>query len=126
MEIPKGRRSNKEQNKECAIREFHEETNIIPQQYKFIYNIVPLVEEYCGINKVNYKHVYYVAEANKYIDLKINPSNKNQMLEVNTIKWLNKKECLEKIRDYSQSKINIINNFFNFIENIDTDNIKNI
>ena len=35
-----------------------------------------------GINNVNYKHVYYVAEANKYIDLKINQSNKNQILEV--------------------------------------------
>ena len=94
--------------------------------YKIIHNIVPLSEEYSGINNVNYKHIYYIAKVNNYIDLKIDPKNKNQVLEVNSIKWVNKKECLEKIRNYSYSKINVINKFFDFIENIDTDNIKNI
>jgi len=125
-EIPKGRRSNREQNKDCAIREFQEETNISQDMYKIIHNIVPLSEEYSGINNVNYKHIYYIAKVNNYIDLKIDPKNKNQVLEVNSIKWVNKKECLEKIRNYSYSKINVINKFFDFIENIDTDNIKNI
>ena len=125
-EIPKGRRNNREQNKQCAIREFFEETNLSTNNYKIIQNIVPLSEEYKGINNVNYKHIYYIAKINKYIDLEINPKNKNQNLEVNSIKWLSKKECLEKIRNYSLSKINVINKFFDFVENIDTDNIKNI
>ena len=59
-EIPKGRRNNKEKNKCCAIREFEEETNIKSNDYKLIYNNVPLTEEYKGINNVNYKHVYYI------------------------------------------------------------------
>ena len=125
-EIPKGRRNNKEKNKCCAVREFEEETNIKSNSYKLIYNTVPLMEEYKGINNVNYKHVYYIAKVNSPLDLRIDPKNKDQILEVNSIKWLNKKQCLEKIRGYSYSKINVINQFYNFIENISVDNIKNI
>ena len=125
-EIPKGRRNNREKNKCCAIREFEEETNIKSNNYKLIYNNVPLIEEYKGINNVNYKHVYYIAKANSTLKLYINPNNKDQILEVNSIKWLNKKECLEKIRTYSYSKINVVKQFYKFIENISDDNIKNI
>ena len=70
--------------------------------------------------------MYYIAKVNSPLDLRIDPKNKDQILEVNSIKWLNKKQCLEKIRDYSYSKINVINQFYNFIENISVDNIKNI
>jgi len=125
-EIPKGRRNNREQNKLTAIREFNEETNISQDNYKIIQNIVPLNEEYQGINKVNYKHVYYIAKLTKSTELYIDKKNKNQVLEVNNIMWVNRKECLEKIRGYSISKIKVINQFFDFIENIDSDNIKNI
>jgi len=125
-EIPKGRRNNKEKNKSCAIREFEEETNISQDNYKIINNMVPLIEEYKGINNVNYKHVYYVAKVNNPLKVYINPKNKNQILEVKSINWFTKEECLQKIRTYSYSKINIIKQFFNFIENIDEDNIKNI
>ena len=85
-----------------------------------------MIEEYKGINNVNYKHVYYLAKANSSLKLYIDIKNKDQILEVNSIKWCNKKACLEKIRDYSYSKINLVNQFFNFIENTNEDNIKNI
>ena len=45
-------RKNYENNKECAMREFKEETNIDKSNYKLINNIIPLIEEYKGINKV--------------------------------------------------------------------------
>ena len=77
-------------------------------------------------SQYNYKHVYYVAKVNNPLKLYINQKNKNQILEVNSINWYTKEECLQKIRTYSHSKINIIKQFFNFIENIDEDNIKNI
>ena len=84
------------------------------------------MEEYKGINNVNYKHVYYIAKVNSTLELYIDPTNKDQILEVNSIKWFNKKECLEKVRDYSYSKINVIKQFYDFIENMSADNIKNI
>jgi len=125
-EIPKGRRNNKEKNKSCAIREFQEETNVSPDKYKIFNNVIPLIEEYTGFNGVNHKHVYYIAKINEYEDVKINPNNENQNLEVKSIKWYNKDECLEKIRDYSNYKKDIIKTFFLFIENISEDNIKKI
>lgn len=125
-EIPKGRRNNKEKNKLCAIREFQEETNIQKKNYKIIENVAPLIEEYKGINNVNYKHIYYIAKIDKYEDLKIDLTNHNQILEVNSIKWLSKNECLEKIRNYNKEKMNVIKQFFSFIENINDTNIKNI
>jgi len=125
-EIPKGRRNNREKNKSCAIREFEEETNISEDKYKIINNIVPLIEEYKGINNVNYKHVYYIAKINEFEELNVNPNNSNQILEVNSIQWLSKEECFQKIRKYSKEKIQVVNNFFTFIENINDSNIKNI
>ena len=58
-EIPKGRRNLNEIDIECAKREFQEETNIPKKSYTLIKNIIPLIEEYKGINNVRYKHVYY-------------------------------------------------------------------
>ena len=42
-EIPKGRRKSLENNKECAIREFYEETNIKNDQYNLYNNTIPLL-----------------------------------------------------------------------------------
>ena len=47
------------------------------------------------------------AKIDKYEDLKIDSTNDNQILEVNSIKWLSKNECLEKIRNYNKEKINV-------------------
>lgn len=123
-EIPKGRRNNKELNKNCAIREFQEETNIRFNEYILVNNILPLSEEYKGINNVNYKHYYYIARSIKKIELKIQAENKNQCIEVNNIRWCSREECLDKIRNYSKEKINVINTFFDFIENIDQEKFK--
>jgi len=123
-EIPKGRRNNKELNKNCAIREFQEETNITSDEYILINNILPLSEEYKGINNVNYKHYYYIAKSIKNIELKIQAENKNQCMEVNNIKWCSREECLDKIRNYSKEKINVINTFFDFIEKLDQKKLK--
>ena len=123
-ELPKGRRNTGELNKVCAIREFTEETNITPDKYKLINNLIPLTEEYKGINNVNYKHIYYIGKINNYEKLFINHKNPDQYKEIKSIRWLNKKECLDKIRCYSISKINLIQTFFNFFEKMDNVYIK--
>ena len=87
-EIPKGRRSNKENNKDCAIREFEEETNINLKNYELISNIIPLIEEYKGINNVRYKHIYYIGMMKNHVELKIDMTNKDQYTEIRDITWL--------------------------------------
>ena len=116
-EIPKGRRKRGETNRDCAIREFEEETNIKADTYKLINNMIPFIEEYTGINGVRYKHVYYIGKINNECELRIDKDNKNQYTEVKSIEWCTKEQCLEKIRDYNDSKIKIINDFFDFIDN---------
>ena len=89
-----------------------------------INNIVPLTEEYKGINNVNYKHVYYIGKINQYEKLYIDPNNPDQYKEIKNIRWLNRDGCLQKIRCYSSSKINLIQNFFTFFETLDNVYVK--
>ena len=115
-EIPKGRRRTYENNRECAIREFREETNITHSNYSLYDNTIPLTEEYTGINGVRYKHVYYIGYIDNDIELFIDKKNKEQYTEIKDIKWFTKKECLDKIRNYDNNKKKIINLFFNFLD----------
>jgi len=115
-EIPKGRRRIYENNRECAIREFNEETNITKSKYSLYDNTIPLTEEYTGINGVRYKHVYYIGYVDKDIELYIDKKNKDQYTEIKDIKWFTKEECLNNIRNYDNNKKKIINLFFNFLD----------
>lgn len=117
-EIPKGRRDNHENNKQCAKREIKEETNISEDNYTIINNIIPLIEEYKGINGVRYKHVYYIAQVKDMIPLTINSENQDQYTEIKNIEWLTEQQCYEKIRDYNQTKKDVIKSFFNFQKKI--------
>ena len=116
-EIPKGRRKMYENNRACAIREFYEETNVKGSDYKLYKNTIPIVEEYVGINKVRYKHVYYIGKINKKCNLFIDQKNQDQYTEIKDIQWCNEDECLKKIRDYDEHKKFIIINFFEYLRN---------
>ena len=115
-EIPKGRRNSNENNRDCAIREFQEETNIPFEKYELYTNLVPLVEEYTGVNDVRYKHVYYIGKLKEPCTLKINMDKKEQYTEVKDLQWLSREECLEKIRDYDTHKKKVINQLFAFLK----------
>ena len=117
-EFPKGRRNENETNRECAIREFTEETNIKSDDYILFTNISPISEEYYGENNIKYKHIYYLGMTeNIDIELKIDPSNKEQINEVSDIQWLTYDESNSKIRSYNNTKYEIIDRVFNFINN---------
>ena len=106
--FPKGKKefliNNPETDIETSLREFCEETNIEKDQYDLYNNIIPLIEEYTGINGVRYKHVYYIGEIKNYCELSINMENKDQYTEVKNIEWLSEEECYERIRDYDLKK----------------------
>lgn len=114
-EIPKGRRKMHENNRKCAIREFYEETNIENTKYKLYKNIIPIVEEYTGINHVRYKHVYYIGFIKDKCDLIIDKGNKDQYTEIKEIEWCNEDDCLKNIRNYDNHKRLIIKNFFEYL-----------
>jgi 8-oxo-dGTP pyrophosphatase MutT (NUDIX family) len=116
-EIPKGRRKIHENNRTCAIREFYEETNVEYSSYNLYKNIIPIVEEYVGINNVRYKHVYYIGNTTNQCELVINSENMDQYTEIKDIKWCSEEDCLVNIRGYDGPKRNVIINFFEYLRN---------
>jgi 8-oxo-dGTP pyrophosphatase MutT (NUDIX family) len=115
-EIPKGRRNLNETDIECAKREFQEETNIAQNDYDLLKNIEPFEEEYIGSNNIVYKNIYYIGKikVNNY-NLYIDKQNRDQVSEIRTIKWFSIIDCLTRIRDYSDYKLNVVDKIFNFI-----------
>jgi ADP-ribose pyrophosphatase YjhB (NUDIX family) len=109
--FPKGRRNLNENNLDCAIREFKEETNI--DNINLITKIKYIQEQYKGTNNINYKNIYYFSYSNNTI----NPCILEDSFEVSDIKWLSISECLEKIRLYDKTKLQMIKSIYFFIVN---------
>jgi len=119
-EFPKGRRNNGESNKECAIREFREETNYENSDYELLTNLSPLSEQYLGENKVRYKHIYYVGYlTNLEKEVSVDPNNSEQVSEIKQIQWVTKEEALKNIRDYHSTRRKVIHTIFKFIDELD-------
>jgi 8-oxo-dGTP pyrophosphatase MutT (NUDIX family) len=111
--FPKGRRNLNESEFLCAFREFSEETNIPKKQCQVInYNKV-FIEEYNGSNEKRYKHIYYLSKHLEEIDdfnkdVKIDPNNIQQQIEIGEIKWYNYNELSKLIRPYHQDKKKVL------------------
>jgi len=112
--IPKGRRNMKETNRQCAEREFCEETGYSPEDYRMLTIEPHIYESFVGTNGKRYKHVYYIAEilpqANEPV---LDTENKNQIGEVKDILWMSKHESLSVIRNYDTAKKEVIEKVFN-------------
>lgn len=103
--FPKGRRNFKENDIDCALREFEEETGISTSKINLIENIYSLEEIFTGSNLKSYKHKYYLAyiDYNNSLDL-----SKYQKSEIGDIKWFTFDECLKRFRYYNYEKIDLI------------------
>ncbi len=106
--FPKGRRNINEDDLNCALREFREETGIPLKNIRICKNIKPLEEVYTGSNKIRYKHIYWIASYIPDDNLNINedysyydPYNKIQAKEIKDVQWFNYKEAQDKIRNYN-------------------------
>ena len=111
-EFPKGRRNFRENDIDCALREFEEETGICKKTISIIENIVPYKEYFIGSNFKSYKHKFYVANTNadKH-DL-----TKYQRSEVSGLEWKSISQCIDSIRPYSLEKIRIVKNVSNLLK----------
>jgi 8-oxo-dGTP pyrophosphatase MutT (NUDIX family) len=115
--FPKGRRNINESNKNCAIREFCEETNLNKEQFKIKNDIWPLSEIFVGSNNIRYKHVYYVAECEN-IELELANNNIHQKNEISKIGWFNCENSINLFRSYNIEKINILSKLDTILRNI--------
>lgn len=105
--FPKGRKNRGESAKDCAIREFTEESGFVESDIKIIDEVQPIVENLTGTNGVRYRHIYYLAEllTNK------NPSldgNEHQKYEIGSVGFYSYNDAKHHIRAYHIEKTNII------------------
>ncbi len=115
-EFPKGRKTAREKDLNCAIREFNEETGIPQNKLRIIENVLPYEEMYIGSNYKSYKHKYYTA----YIEFSDGGGDSNdraytggtgfQESEVSKIEWKTYRECVAAIRPYHTEKIAMLTN----------------
>ena len=117
-EFPKGRKNVNENNLECAVREFKEETNIPMNKIHVLERLKYVEEEYKGTNDLNYRNIFYLASCNNMITL----SNKIDNYEISDIRWVTIPEAINMIRPYYYPKIKLIHQLYFFIINL-VDNI---
>lgn len=102
--FPKGRRNYKENDINCALREYEEETGLKKSNIKIISNIAPFDEIFTGSNYKSYKHTYFIG---------INQDKENnctnfQQIEVSAMQWFTLEEAIQHIRPYNIEKIKMI------------------
>ena len=107
--FPKGRRNSNETDFRCATREFNEETNLTKKQYNVI-DLDPMIETYTSVNKVRYKHIYYLAQASDSAPTKLETSsdNKFQAVEISQLGWYTLEEASNLFRDYQKEKLKVL------------------
>ena len=103
-EFPKGRRNYQENDINCALREFEEETGYSKRDVHIIQNIIPFEEIYTGSNFKSYKSKYFIGMLNENVQ----PIQDFQKSEVSQIQWLSLEKCLSFIRPYHLEKKELI------------------
>jgi ADP-ribose pyrophosphatase YjhB (NUDIX family) len=106
-EIPKGRKSPNETDIDCAMREFYEETLVKPDTYRVLRHIPPIIETNYD-NEVEYKNVYFIANASSdnvpepHLDFR----NFKQISEVAQVKWVGLNEItFMSLNDITHNKL---------------------
>lgn len=108
--FPKGKRKLKENNIDCAIREFKEETGLQDVQFELISDKKTISEQFMGSNNVEYKNIYYLAKLkiNKDYKFIIDKDNKDQFYEISKIGCYSYHKALQLIRSYNIEKKNVL------------------
>jgi 8-oxo-dGTP pyrophosphatase MutT (NUDIX family) len=116
--FPKGRKSKNENSRDCALREFSEETNIPMNKINLIDEIEPIEENLIGTNGIKYRHIYYIAEIKENYLPSIDGNN-----EIGGMDYFSYNDGLSIIREYHIDKKNVLTSvFYYYLETI-TNNI---
>ena len=100
--FPKGRRNINEDDINCAVREFREETGIATRNIRINWDIKPLEEVFTGSNKIRYKHVYYIARfVPPKFDCEDELTYQRHNKEVKDVQWFNYQDAQDRIRGYN-------------------------
>lgn len=115
--FPKGRRHLKENDLECALREFSEETNVKFEEIEML-SLDPVEEQFKGTNDVHYLHRYFLSQIVGDTVLSIDTSSESQMNEISQLRWVTMDEAIKLIRGYSEEKIALVKKVMSMLEHI--------
>lgn len=102
-EFPKGRRnSSNENNVDCAVREFEEETAIHRSKIFLSGKICPITLEKLGCNGVLYRSVYFIAKCIDRVDL--TALNDTQKREISAVSWFDYNGVVARLHNEDQIK----------------------
>jgi 8-oxo-dGTP pyrophosphatase MutT (NUDIX family) len=122
-EFPKGRRNINEENINCAMREFEEESGLKKEYIKIINN-KSYEEIYIAINNIRYRHIYYIAKCNNLNNILhlYNPNNKMQIKEVRDVTWCDYIHVLQKIRNINLERIELFKRINKIVNKYESQN----
>jgi len=115
--FPKGRKNRDESDRECAIREFFEESGYKENEYDMMESIEPIIEEFNGTNGVPYKHIYYTSLSKENREPILDPNNLHQMEEIGAIRWCTYEEAWELIRPHHEERKRFLTRLYMYILN---------
>lgn len=116
--FPKGRKNHDESDIDCAMREFHEETNIDQKSFTLTcIDNIPLVELFYGSDNIQYCHKYYIVICDRTVNVDINKSSYHMQQEVGDIGWFSPMDAINKLRKKDMSeKIEVLQKAFELVE----------
>lgn len=115
--FPKGRRQIRENDLDCAVREFSEETGYRTDDIELLDESNTYNEVFKGSNGIRYKHIYYLAQlCDNQKDVKFDPTNKNQVIEIKDVRWFTYYDVLDNIRECNQERKHIFKNTHFFLK----------
>ena len=115
--FPKGRKSFGENDLNCGIREFKEETGFTDDEFIVLDKILPIEETFCGTDGIKYKHSYFLAVSLTSKEPEIDKNAPLQFNEISNIKWMNYDQLIKEIRPYHSQRIHMISETFMYIIN---------
>jgi 8-oxo-dGTP pyrophosphatase MutT (NUDIX family) len=113
--FPKGRRNYQENDYNCALREFQEETGIDSSAIVILQNVAPYEETFTGSNYKSYKHKYLLTFIENASTINMNNFEKS---EVSCMEWMSYENCIKIIRPYNLEKLDIMNKIHHTITSL--------
>lgn len=115
--FPKGRRRLREDDLDCAVREFCEETGFRKEDLRICTDIKEFSEVFYGTNAILYSHLYFCAEmvGDSSKAIVVDPTNINQAREVRQISWFTADQVMKRIRDHNRERKALFSSAHNII-----------
>jgi 8-oxo-dGTP pyrophosphatase MutT (NUDIX family) len=109
--FPKGRRNINETDQQCALREFAEEAGVPAADIQLLHDVPPFEEVFLGSNKVQYRHVYFLARLKPGSRAWADPGgvavpvvDPVQLREVKATGWFGADDVLARIRPANRER----------------------